>query len=286
MPKVNSHKLNEPLLNDSLANLNLPLKQLYYGGQKPTTWLGMPKVGIVGSRRMSSYGSSVTDLFAAELARQGAVIISGLAYGVDARAHRVALEAGGLSVAVLPTSIDNIYPAGHRGLAEAIAENGSLLSEYGPEDPIYKNNFTDRNRIIAALCDGLLIPEAAVNSGSLHTARFALELGKTVMAVPGNITSPLSEGCNNLIKSGAIAVTSPQDVIFALGFTPTSVAKKQVRGGKKEQVVFAAIAEGVSSQDELSATVKIGAAELNTILTSLEINGYIKAIGAGQWHIG
>src|SRR5581483_6362118 len=216
-PKVNTLTLTSPGYPSSLQLLTEVPEPLFYKGGIPSDWNGRPKVGVVGSRKITPYGRAVTQKMVGELARTGIVIISGLAYGVDACAHRAALDAGGLAVAVLPTSVNEIYPAAHRDLANQIVHTGgTLISEYPDGTPSYPINFVARNRIIAGLADALLITEAALRSGSLHTARFALEQGKTVMAVPGNITSPISEGCNNLIKSGAIPITDVEDIFFAM----------------------------------------------------------------------
>jgi DNA processing protein len=282
---VNIHKLNNSEIPDCLHNLERPPKQLFYSGIAMDNWLGLPKVGIVGSRKMSAYGAYAAELFASALARAGVVIISGLAYGVDAAAHKAALAAGGRTVAVLPTAIGSIYPTSHLNLSRQILQSGGLISEYAPDDPIYKTNFTDRNRLIAGLSDALLIPEAAVNSGSLHTARFALEQGKTVMAVPGNINSPYSEGCNNLIKSGALPVTTAEDVFAAIGLNIPSRSARKFIGGKQEQKVYELIAAGITDQEEIALAAKLDAPTMAGVLTGLEINGYVRPLGAGQWSL-
>lgn len=283
--KVNIHKLFGADIPTSLKQLQKPPKHLYVAGQELAEWQNKPKLAIVGSRKMTAYGSYVTDEFSGLAARVGIVIISGLAYGVDAAAHRAALAVDGQTVAILPTAVQNIYPSSHLNLANQIMEHGSLISEYAPEDPVFKTNFTDRNRLVAGLADALLITEAAVNSGSLHTARFALEQGKTVMAVPGNINSPTSEGCNNLIKSGALPVTNIEDVFLAMGLNIKSNQKRSFKGSKDEQAVYNLIAEGIMDQQELAFSIKLDAREVNSVLTGLEINGYIKALGAGRWVI-
>jgi|SRR5665213_15155 len=282
---VNIHKLYGSQIPACLTTIDVPPQQLFYRGIPINNWLQRPKVGIVGSRKMSSYGTNVTQLFASRLAGVGIVIISGLAYGVDAAAHKAALGAGGYTVAVLPTSLESVYPAAHLNLAREIVGSGGLMSEYTPNAPIYKTNFTNRNRLIAGLSDVLLITEAAVNSGSLHTARFALEQGKTVMAVPGNINSPGSEGCNNLIKSGAVPATTPEDVLAAMGISTTANSARKFVGSKREQRVYELIAAGVADQEDIALQIKLEPAEIASILTGLEINGYIRPLGAGQWTI-
>lgn len=280
---VNKLKLDSPDFPAPLTTISSPPAQLYYSGVHPNQWLQSPKVAIVGSRKITPYGRTVTARLSSELARAGVIIISGLAYGVDIAAHRSALESGGITVAVLPSGLDQIYPAAHSATAKQIIERGTLITEYTAGSAGFKSNFIARNRIVSGLCDILLITEAAVNSGSLHTARFALEQGKSVMAVPGNITSPISEGCNNLIKSGAIPVTSADDVFFALGLNPSLARQKNFSGSLDEQLVLDFIKQGVGRQEELAAAAKIDSPALASALTMLEIEGYIRPTGGGNW---
>lgn len=277
-------KQNSALFPPLLKQIPNPPEGIYWQGLEPSIWLKMPRVAVVGSRKVSPYGREVTRRLAGQLARSGVVIISGLAYGIDSVAHEAALEAGGLTVAVLPTSLDRIYPASHQALATRIARQGSLISEYEPRAQIFKNNFIARNRLVSGLSDILLITEASLKSGSLHTARFALEQGKTVMAVPGNITSENSEGTNNLIKSGAIPATTADDVLFALGLSTGKHSRHQTFSGTPEQeLLLKLIRQGVSDQDELAAAAKLDGPALATGLTALELSGHIRAAGGGRW---
>ncbi len=283
--KVKSVTLTATSYPETLRHLHQPPRELYWLGADPSVWLAQPRLAIVGSRRSTGYGRQITEQFAGELARRGVVIISGLALGIDSIAHRAALAAKGTTVAVLPTALDQIYPASHQNLADQIVERGgALISEYPAGAPAYKQNFIARNRIVAGLADGLLITEAAANSGTMHTARFALEQGKTVMAVPGNVTSPASEGTNNLIKSGALAVTSVEDVCFALGW-PVQ-AKQSLAAWPADSSasrVLELIKAGTADQEELALAIALDAATLSGLLTMLEIGGYIRPLGAGQW---
>jgi DNA processing protein len=283
--KVNSLKLNDPCYPSVLKNIANSPKQLFWTGTNPDSWLDLPRVAIVGSRKISPYGTQVTHKFASELAQAGVVIISGLAFGVDAAAHHAALEAGGTAVVILPTPLDKISPVSNQQLARRILDqHGTLISEYPNGDEVHVSNFIARNRIVSGLADIVLITEAAVNSGSLHTARFALEQGKTVMAVPGNITSPVSEGCNNLIKSGAVPVTTAEDVFFALKINPAK--QKQSRafhGSPEEEKVLQLISEGITVQEDLALTADIDGAAIGSVLTMLEINGHIRPMGGGTW---
>jgi DNA processing protein len=283
--KVNTLKLSDSSYPEVLKHISGSPKQLFWAGSDPTEWLMRPKVAIVGSRKISPYGRQVTATLAAGIAKAGVVVISGLAFGVDAVAHEAATEAGGTAIAVLPTPVQDIHPVSNQNLAKKIIDTGgALISEYPYGAQIHKNNFIERNRIVSGLADVLLITEAAVNSGSLHTARFALEQGKTVMAVPGNITSPTSEGCNNLIKSGAIPATSVQDIFFALNINPENAKRNRVFSGNVvEQKVLELIRQGLYAQEELALASKLDSQSVNSALTMLEINGYIRSLGAGNW---
>lgn len=280
---VNILKLNAPGYPHILTNIYSPPKQLYWAGTDPASWLDRPKVAIVGSRKATPYGRNITTRLARELAEAGVVIISGLAYGIDITAHQAALAARGTTVAVLATGLDQIYPAAHQHIARQITQDGSLITEYGPETIGFRSNFVARNRIVSGLADVLLITEAAVNSGSLHTAGFALQQGKTVMAVPGNINSPTSEGCNNLIKSGALPVTSADDILFALKLDPKSKRHRSFSGTKREQLVFDFIKQGLNSQDDLAQAARLEGPQLASALTMLEISGHIRPAGGGNW---
>ncbi len=283
---VNTLTLNDPAFPEALKHINSPPKQLYWIGEAPSSWLQRPKIAIVGSRKFSPYGKWATQEFAGELAKRGVVILSGLALGVDSIAHRACLDAGGTTAAILPTSLDNIYPASHLNLSrEIISSGGSLISEYKTGAQIFKTNFIARNRIVSGLADLLLITEAAAKSGTIHTARFALDQGKTVMAVPGNINNTSSEGCNNLIKSGALAATDVSDVLFALGINETDAKKKlkPYRGTPQEELILKLIAGGASDQEELAVRAGLDTAQVSSALTMLEIAGYIRPEGSGRW---
>ncbi len=269
---------------EPLRHITSPPKQLFCRGNLKEL-LNKPRVAIVGSRSLTAYGRQVTAQLAGQLAEQGIVIISGLALGVDAIAHQAALEAGGLVIAVLPSPVDNIYPATNRPLAEKIlAQGGVLVSEYDEAIYDFKRNFVARNRLVAGLAQAVLITEAAEKSGSLHTARFALEQGKDVLAVPGNITSRVSIGTNNLIKSGATSVTSYKDVLHALKLKDHKTPARQVRGrNAHEQTVLDLLLRGVNDGDQLLKASKLSTSEFNQVLTMLEIGGKIRAVGGNQW---
>ena len=202
----------------------------------------VPCVGVVGSRRCSTYGQNVALSLARELASRGVTIVSGLARGIDAAAHRGALEAGGRTAAVLGTGLDEVYPRDHRRLAEEILESGgALVTQFPLGTPPAAENFPYRNRIISGLCLGVVVVEASENSGSLITARLALEQGREVYAVPGNITSRNSFGTNYLIKgAGAKLIQTWQDVVaefppeIAAGILPPEPSKKGAKHREEE----------------------------------------------------
>lgn len=174
-------------------------------------------VAIVGSRNATPYGRDVADRLASDLAMRGLTIVSGLAKGIDAAAHRGALRAGGRTIAVLGSGADIVYPAEHRKLADAIAERGALLSEFPLGTGPLKGNFPQRNRLISGLSIGVVVVEAAVNSGALITANHALEQGREVFAVPGRARGPFSQGCHGLIKAGAKLTEGWKDVLEEFG---------------------------------------------------------------------
>jgi DNA processing protein len=179
--------------------------------------LARPQLGVVGSRNPTPAGAENARAFARALSQAGLVITSGMALGIDGAAHRGALDAGGQTIAVCGTGLDRVYPARHRELAHAIADNGALVSEYPLGTPPLPGNFPVRNRLISGLSLGVLVVEAALDSGSLISARLATEQGREVFAIPGSIHSPLARGCHTLIRQGAKLVESANDVIEELG---------------------------------------------------------------------
>lgn len=283
MNKVKTLTLNSPLFPAELAEIHSAPRQLFYIGDLEKI-LSMPRLAIVGSRKVSAYGKSVTYALAKEAAEQGIAIISGLALGVDGIAHRGALEAAGATIAVLPCGLDKIYPAAHRDLAERIVrQGGALITEYGFNTAPFKTNFLARNRIISGLSHGILIPEAAARSGSLNTANHGLEQGKTVMAVPGNITSELSTGTNNLIKSGAVPVTEIRDILAAMNLQQQTKQARPLGATEEEDVVLRLLFDGMSEASLLLHHSSLDAAVFNQTLTMLEITGKIRPLGAGHW---
>lgn len=256
---------------------------VYFTGTLPPD--RTPSVAIVGTRKPTVYGKEVASTLSYDLAKKGVVVISGLALGIDAIAHRAALEANGTTIAVLANSVDQIYPRTNKDLADKIiACGGAILSEYEPPTDARDYQFLARNRIVSGLADAVIVIEAAARSGTLATVTHALEQGKEVFVVPGNITSPLSAGCNALLKQGARIVTCAEDVleviapelleaqsILPLGSTPL------------ESTVIRLLQSGVRDGEELQQQSTATAAEFNQALTMMEINGTIRALGGNQW---
>lgn len=285
--KVKKLTINNTAYPSPLKDIATAPRQLFFLGAEPSAWLGRPRVAIVGSRGVSPYGQHVTAQLAEELAQRGIVIISGLALGVDGIAHQAALQAGGTTVAVLPCGLDKIYPATHTQLARRILEQGgTLISEYPAGMPGLKQNFVARNRIVAGLADALLITEATQKSGSLHTARFALEQGRDVLAVPGNITSPNSVGTNNLIKSGATPVSSVEDILYILGADHLPAEPVRRRGDNAdEQAILDLLYDGTTEGHELLTLAGLSPEQFNQTLTMLEISGKVRPLGSNHWSL-
>lgn len=259
-------------------------KRLYFTGTLPEQRL--PTVAIVGSRKVTSYGKEIAYRLSYDLAASGVVIVSGLALGIDGIAHQAALDAKGKTIAVLGNALPGIYPSTHSHLARSIIEGGgALLSEYEPGLPTMRHHFLERNRIVSGLCDVLLVVEAAARSGTLSTAAYALEQGKEVAAVPGNITSPMSAGCNNLIKQGAYPVTEAGDVIRLLGLEERFPEQAELlfSGSEEEVMLLKLLRDGIRDGHELHAASKLTPEAYGQALTMLEINGRIRPLGANQW---
>ena len=285
--KITQIKQSSAGYPDKLRHLHAVPSAIKIAGTDLGGLLKNKTLGVVGSRKATSYGREVTEKFVSLSASRKIVIISGLAFGIDSIAHKAAITNGGKTIAVLPSGLMQIYPASHRSLAKNIIEKGgTLISEYDDEFMPRRESFIQRNRIIAALSDVLLIPEAAEKSGSLHTARFALELGKPVLAVPGNINSPTSKGTNNLIKSGAILVNSEQDVFDALGINPNKAAQQEIFADSAEELkLIKLIKSGISSGDQLQHESKLNIDVFQQTLTMLELKGAISPLGNNYWRL-
>ena len=243
--------------------------------------LSRPCVAIVGTRRATVYAERVTRELARTLAQAGACVISGLARGVDAAAHRGALEAGGATCAILGTGLDVVYPRGHAALQAEIADRGLLVSELEPANAAHGGSFPQRNRIIAALASLTIVVEAGVKSGALITSKHALELGRMVAAVPGPIDVPQSYGSNELLRDGAHVITSMADALALMGLTPP-VRLADIPHGSGERRMWDAVADGAADLDTLCTRSGLPAHEGMAAVTALELRGLIECCLSGE----
>ncbi|RQO37353.1 DNA-protecting protein DprA [Herminiimonas sp. KBW02] len=254
--------------------------------------LNQPSVAIVGSRNASAQGISNAELFATALSTSGLTIISGLALGIDTAAHQGALEAlsnqpqAGSTIAVIGTGADIVYPARNRALAHQIAEHGCILSEYPLGMPAIASNFPRRNRIISGLARGVLVVEAALQSGSLITARMAAEQGRDMFAIPGSIHSPLAKGCHLLIKQGAKLVESAQDILEELEYASTTTLQPAATA-PADDAPYAHVLQHMGydavDADTLAQRCQLDMAELHAHLLALELDGHAEMLAGGLY---
>jgi DNA processing protein len=245
------------------------------------------RLTVVGTRNPSNYGIKITKNIVSELARAKITIVSGLALGIDGLAHQTALEAGGNTIAILAGGLDRIYPATNSHIGRKILQTGgTIISEYPEGTEFRKEHFVARNRIQSGISEAVLIIEAAEKSGTLITAQFALEQGRTVMVIPGNIDSPVSAGTNQLIKDGAIPITCAQDVLDALGINRKAAKISEYKPeNEAEEKLLSLIRSGTHSAEEIHLESSLEVSEFNMVLTLLEIKGVIWQTGPGQWDI-
>jgi len=277
--------LADPDYPPQLLELTDPPPLLFLQGRRHL--LGRPALAIVGSRSASRQGEANAEAFAAHLAGCGLTIVSGLALGIDAAAHRGALESEAGTVAVLGTGIDIVYPASNRALAARIAQVGLLLSEYPLGTAAVAHHFPRRNRVIAALARGVLVVEAALHSGSLITARLAAELGREVMAIPGSIHSPLTRGCHRLIRDGARLVESAQDVLEELrmntGHEPRLPAAAPDASESRDAPVLQAMGDDPVDLDTLARRTGLAPGLLSARLLELELTQDVERLGGNAY---
>lgn len=243
--------------------------------------LARPCVAIVGTRRATPYAERVTRELARTLARAGACVVSGLARGVDAAAHRGALDVNGSTAAVLGTGLDIVFPRGHAELQRVVGERGVLLSELAPENAAHGGSFPRRNRIIAGLASVTIVVEAGIKSGALITAGHALEMGRTVAAVPGPIDVPQAQGSNELIRDGAAPITSMADAVALLGLTAPIRTSELVEGGAEKRL-WDALAEGAADLDTLCTRARLPAHQGMAALGALEMRGLVECALTGE----
>ena len=290
---------DDPLYPRLLREIPRPPPLLYVRGDP--SCLSLPQLAIVGSRNPSGGGSENAERFAHYLAERGFAITSGLALGIDAAAHRGALRAGGKTIAVMGTGIDLIYPSRHRQLAQEIVDSGgALVSEFPLGTSSHASNFPQRNRIISGLSGGTLVVEAAVQSGSLITASYALQHDREVFAIPGSIHNPLARGCHQLIRQGATLVETAQDIVDQLAgllsykrqevktaravqpelFAEPAVVDVEPQLGEDEQRLLQALGYDPLPVDLLAERTGLDVGSLSAQLIGLEIKGLIQQVGA------
>lgn len=263
----------------ALLDLPDPPPHLYSLGDHAAA--APPAVAIVGTRSTSAYGERITRELATAFARAGATVVSGLARGIDAAAHRAALDVNGRTVAVLGTGIDVPYPAAHASLHRAIADHGLLLSEHAPGERATAGSFPRRNRLIAALAQLVVVVEAGARSGALITAGHALDLGRTVAAVPGPIDAPQSAGANELLRDGAAVIASVADAVALLGLTEP-VRRPPPELGGDERTVWDSLAGGPADLDSLAARSGLPARRCIAAVTTLELAGAVECALTGE----
>ncbi len=280
----------------SLKQIYDPPVVLYYKGEI------LPQDGkaiaVVGTRKMTGYGKSVTETFVKDLTLAGLTIVSGLARGVDTTAHKTAILNEGRTLAILGGGLNEIYPPENRSLAKQIEEGfGAVISEFAPDEPSMPGNFPSRNRIIAGLSKGVLVTEAAYDSGSLITAKEALEQGKEVFATPGPITSDFSKGPVSLIQSGAKAVFDASEILDELGltqvqnlkwYTPATQAKVQngVDLSEEEKKIINILENEQMHIDEICRSLDLSINIVSAALVKMEITGFVKNLGGGIYSAG
>jgi len=272
-----------------LRQISDPPPVLYLFGNSEV--IGFQQIAMVGSRTPTPMGRETAHEFGAHLAALGLVVTSGLAHGIDAAAHRGAVSVGGMSIAVTGTGLDRVYPARHHDLAHEIAETGVLISEFSLGSPPRPGNFPRRNRIISGLSRGVLVVEAALRSGSLITARLALEQGREVFAVPGSIHNPLARGCNTLIRQGAKLVETAKDILeefpdFAAEAPPEPRQDSAVTAFELDED-YRKVLENVgfepTSVDKVVERSGLTVDAVCSMLLVLELQGYVATMSGGRY---
>ena len=268
----------------ALLTISDPPPALYFRGRSEL--MNRPALAIVGSRNATPQGVDTAEAFASSLSAAGLTIVSGLALGIDAAAHRGGLTGAGASVAVVGTGIDRVYPAANRDLAHRLADTGGVLSEFPLGTPPLPANFPRRNRLISGLARGVLVVEATYARGSLITARFAAEQGRDVFAIPGSIHSPFSKGSHRLIKDGAKLVETAQDVLEELGMSGPAGARvpgsTAVAEGDAARVLIA-LGHDPVGVDALTARSGLAAEAVTVALVELELAGQIASLPGGLY---
>ena len=246
------------------------------------------RIGIVGSRNPDRDGIKICDEICTELAQNSVTIISGLAQGLDSVSHKAALAAKGETVAFIGTGLDKYYPASHKNLQDEIACKGCVVSEYYAGSPMHSATFLERNRLIAAASDAVCVMQAKAKSGSLSTAKRAVEYSKQLFAIPGNITNPLYDGTNRLIQDGAYPVLSADDILLHFGIIENKTQKRRVvkpKLNEYEQKIYDCIGRESKSTNQIFAQTRIPMVQLKALLTKMEMDGVIVSVAAGVYCI-
>jgi DNA processing protein len=284
----------------TLADLHYPQRLLETEQPPPVLYakgnlqiLKRPCMAIVGSRHATAQGETTAENFAESLCRAGFAVASGLALGIDGAAHRGALKADGATIAVVGTGLDIVYPAKHKALAHQIAQHGLLLSEYALGTPSINYNFPRRNRIISGLSEGCLVVEANIDSGSLITAKLAIEQGREVFAVPGSIHSPVAKGCHALIKQGAKLAETTEDILSELRHirlpdsswpvSPNGLMPNWTNLPSEASPVLACMGFDPIFAEQIAARSGLTPGEVSTMLTLLELEGVVSHLANGQF---
>ena len=282
--KINRQSIAISAFTSVLKNYEGMPKQLFIAGTLPSS--RVPSVAIVGSRKPTPYGIEATHRLAFELAQRGIVVISGLAYGIDAVAHKAALEAGGTTIAVMANGLHRIYPIAHTGLAEQIIkEGGAIISEQDFGVDAHKYHFLGRNRIVSGLADAVIVTEATDRSGTFSTVAHALSQNKEIFAAPGPITSLLSAGPNRLIQEGAQVVLSAEDIIRVIA-PDMLVAEQQLPLGMTplENEIITLVQQGINTIDAVIKQLNQLESSILQAITMMELNGVIR-VNAGRLYL-
>ena len=276
---------DDPRYPRALLEIADPPPVFYFQGR--WEFLSAPGFAIVGSRNATPQGCEDAEAFAAALSAAGFTIVSGLALGIDAAAHRGGLRHAGSSIAVIGTGPDRVYPARNRDLAHELVARGLVISEFAPGTPPLRQNFPQRNRLVSGLSRGVLVVEATLDSGSLITARLAAEQGREVFALPGSIHSPFSKGGHRLIRDGAKLVETAQDIleelaIAAPGREPDVPEPREI-ADEDSRAVLAALAHDPTDVDTLAARTGLAAPAVVAALTALELERFVASVPGGRW---
>ena len=284
LDKIQRIDINSSDYPRRLREIPDPPEKLYCAGD--ITLLNADSISVVGSRKYTLYGKTVAHMIGKRLGECGVPVVSGLAYGIDAFAHQGALDAGGKVIGVLPGGLHNMAPAGNKSLMErGLASGGLMISEYEPDDHAEKWKYPRRNRIISGLGRLTAVVEASMNSGSLITAQHAGEQGRTVFAVPGNINSQFSIGCNLLIRDGACPLIVIDDLLRYIGMDPCLIKEETASLGEDERIVYEAVRRyNGAAPDRIAEDTGMRTSSVNAIVTIMEIKGLIHTY-AGKIYI-